>query len=267
MALIEFRDVWKSFGPKVVYQGLNLSIEQGEAFTIMGGSGVGKSVMLKLLIGLLKVDRGEILFDGQHIETMSAKELTRVRQRVGMLFQGAALFDSLTVRENVAYGLREHLHMSESEIDERVAWALTLVGLPGIEAMHPADLSGGMKKRVGLARTVALKPEVLLYDEPTTGLDPINTTRINQLIVSMQRAIKVTSIVVTHDMGTAFSVSSRMAMVYKGRIVEAGTPEQFRLSTNPLVRNFIEGNAPEDEDMAALVGAHESSQKAAGTPS
>ncbi len=253
MSLIEFRDVWKSFGPKVIYQGLNLRIEQGEAFTILGGSGVGKSVMLKMLIGLLKADRGEILFDGQHVETMNVKDLTKLRQRVGMLFQGAALFDSLSVRENVAYGLREHLHMNEHEIDERVSWALTLVGLPGIEAMAPSDLSGGMKKRVGLARTVALKPEVLLYDEPTTGLDPINTTRINNLIVSMQRAIKITSIVVTHDMGTAFTVSSRLAMVHKGRIIESGTPDQFRHSTNPLVRNFIEGNAPEDEDMASLV--------------
>ncbi len=261
MALIEFRDVWKAFGPKVVYQGLNLSIEQGEALTIVGGSGVGKSVMLKLLIGLLKADRGEILFDGEHVERMTAKELTRVRQRVGMLFQGAALFDSLTVRENVAYGLREHHVMNEGEIDERVAWALSLVGLPGIEAMHPADLSGGMKKRVGLARTVALKPEVLLYDEPTTGLDPINTTRINHLILSMQRALKITSIVVTHDMGTAFMVSTRMAMVHKGRIVAEGTPDDFRTSTNPLVRNFIEGNAPEDEDMAALVASQAKRQE------
>jgi phospholipid/cholesterol/gamma-HCH transport system ATP-binding protein len=255
MSLIEFRDVWKSFGPKAVYQGLNLSIERGESMTIVGGSGVGKSVMLKMLIGLLTLDRGEILFDGKHVEKMGARELSRVRQRVGMLFQGAALFDSLTVRENVAYGLREHYHMREDEIDERVAWALSLVGLPGVEGMHPSDLSGGMKKRVGLARTVALKPEVLLYDEPTTGLDPINTTRINNLILSMQSALKITSVVVTHDMGTAFMVSTRLAMVHKGRIIAVGTPEEFRSSTNPLVRNFIEGNAPEDEDMAALVAS------------
>ena len=192
MALIEFHDVWKSFGPKAVYQGLNLSIEQGEALTIVGGSGVGKSVMLKMLIGLLKADRGSITFDGESILTMGPKDLARVRQRIGMLFQGAALFDSLTVRENVAYGLREHHRMREDEIDERVAWALTLVGLPGVEQMHPSDLSGGMKKRVGLARTIALKPEVLLYDEPTTGLDPINTTRINHLIVALQRALNIT---------------------------------------------------------------------------
>ena len=256
MALIEFHDVWKAFGPKVVYQGLNLSIERGEALTIVGGSGVGKSVMLKMLIGLLTVDRGQISFDGESVLGLNPKQLARVRQRVGMLFQGAALFDSLTVRENVAYGLREHHHMREDEIDERVAWALSLVGLPGVEQMHPSDLSGGMKKRVGLARTIALKPEVLLYDEPTTGLDPINTTRINHLIASLQKALNITSIVVTHDMGTAFFVSTRMAMVHKGRIIAQGTPEDFRSSTNPLVRNFIEGNAPEDEDMAALVARH-----------
>ncbi len=256
MALIEFHDVWKAFGPKVVYQGLNLSVERGEALTIVGGSGVGKSVMLKMLIGLLSVDRGQITFDGESVLGLSAKQLARVRQRVGMLFQGAALFDSLTVRENVAYGLREHHHMREDEIDERVAWALSLVGLPGVEQMHPSDLSGGMKKRVGLARTIALKPEVLLYDEPTTGLDPINTTRINHLIASLQKALNITSIVVTHDMGTAFFVSTRMAMVHKGRIIAQGTPDDFRTSTNPLVRNFIEGNAPEDEDMAALVARH-----------
>ncbi len=253
MALIEFHDVWKAFGPKVVYQGLNLSIERGDALTIVGGSGVGKSVMLKMLIGLLKADRGTILFEGEEVQRMNPRELARVRQRIGMLFQGAALFDSLTVRENVAYGLREHHHMSESEIDERVDWALTAVGLPGIEAMHPADLSGGMKKRVGLARTIALRPEVLLYDEPTTGLDPINTTRINHLIVQLKKALNITSIVVTHDMGSAFFVSTRMAMVHKGRIIASGTPDEFRVSTNPLVRNFIEGVAPEDEDMAALV--------------
>jgi phospholipid/cholesterol/gamma-HCH transport system ATP-binding protein len=253
MSLIEFRNVYKAFGPKVIYAGLNLNIERGEAITIVGGSGVGKSVMLKMLIGLLKVDRGEILFDGEHLESMKDRDLAKVRQRIGMLFQGAALFDSLSVRENVAYGLREHYHMNEDEMSERVAWALSLVGLPGVEAMAPADLSGGMKKRVGLARTIALKPEVLLYDEPTTGLDPINTTRINNLIMSLQKALGVTTIVVTHDMGSAFTISTRLAMVYKGRIVATGTPDEFKNTSNPLVRNFIEGNAPEGDNIEALV--------------
>jgi len=255
MALIEFHDVHKAFGPKVVCSGLNLSVERGEAFTILGGSGVGKSVTLKLLIGLLKPDRGEILFDGEPVHRMTTKDLQRLRQRVGMVFQGAALFDSMTVRENVAYGLREHYKMSESEIDERVGWSLALVGLPGVEAMNPADLSGGMRKRVGLARTIALQPEVLLYDEPTTGLDPINITRINNLIISLKATLNNTAVIVTHDMTTAFGVSNRLAMVHKGRVIATGTPEEFRSSPVELVHNFIHGNAPDDEDMLALVNA------------
>jgi phospholipid/cholesterol/gamma-HCH transport system ATP-binding protein len=166
----------------VVYSGLSCRDRAGEAFTILGGSGVGKSVMLKMLIGLLKPDRGRSSSTARAVAAWTTEGPRALRQRVGMVFQGAALFDSLTVRENVAYGLREHLRMSEAEIAERVAWALALVGLPGIELMSPSDLSGGMRKRVGLARTIALKPEVLLYDEPTTGLDPINTTRINNLV-------------------------------------------------------------------------------------
>lgn len=255
MALIEFHDVHKAFGPKVVCAGINLSIERGEAFTILGGSGVGKSVTLKLLIGLLKPDKGHILFDGEHVERMGPKELQRLRQRVGMVFQGAALFDSMTVRENVAYGLREHYKMSEAEIDERVAWSLSLVGLPGVEPMNPADLSGGMRKRVGLARTIALQPEVLLYDEPTTGLDPINITRINNLILSLKAALNNTAVVVTHDMTTASTVSDRLAMVHKGRVIASGTFDQFRHSENPIVHDFIHGNAPDDEDMLALANA------------
>lgn len=248
MALIEFQGVDKAFGPKVIYTGLNLAIEQGEALTILGGSGVGKSVMLKMLIGLLKPDRGDIVFDGKSIVGMRPAELARVRQRIGMVFQGAALFDSLSVRENVAYGLREHFHMNESEISERVDWALSLVGLPGIEAMNPADLSGGMRKRVGLARTIALRPEVLLYDEPTTGLDPINTARINNLINRIKARLKITSLVVTHDMGTAFAVSDRLAMLEGGRVRLAGSPELFRTTTDPFVRAFIDGHAPEEDE-------------------
>ncbi|MCA9600753.1 MAG: ATP-binding cassette domain-containing protein, partial [Myxococcales bacterium] len=172
VALIEFRNVRKAFGKKVIYRGLNLDIERGESLTIIGGSGCGKSVMLKLLVGLLKVDDGSIHFDGNDVVLMDEARLAESRRRIGMLFQGAALFDSLSVADNVAYGLREHLSMSEEEIRERVAESLTYVGLPGIEYMWPADLSGGMKKRVGLARAIAVRPEVLLYDEPTTGLDP-----------------------------------------------------------------------------------------------
>jgi phospholipid/cholesterol/gamma-HCH transport system ATP-binding protein len=255
--LIRFEGVSKRFGPKVVFANLDLQIRRGETLTVMGASGCGKSVLLKMLIGLVRSDAGAILFDGRDIAQMADDELTEVRRRIAYLFQGAALFDSLNVGENVAYGLREQFwnKMSSADIDARVAQALELVGLPGIQLMRPSDLSGGMKKRVGLARTLALQPEVILYDEPTTGLDPINTARINHLIRGIQRALKITSVVVTHDMGTAFSVSDRLAMLGKGRVMLVGTKEQFRATTNPAVHNFIEGHAPEAEDVASLLSS------------
>jgi phospholipid/cholesterol/gamma-HCH transport system ATP-binding protein len=255
--LIRFQDVKKAFGEKVIYRGLNLDIYPGETITIIGGSGVGKSVMLKLLIRLLEADGGSITFHGDEIMTMSEARIGRVRQRIAMLFQGAALFDSISVGENVAYGLHEHFRreMTEDQIEDRVDWALSLVGLPGIEAMRPADLSGGMKKRVGLARAIAVQPEVILYDEPTTGLDPINTERINHLIQGLKSAIKVTSMVVTHDMKSAFSISDRMAMVHRGEIIAVGTPDEFRANTDPRVADFISGNAPVNEDVETLLRA------------
>lgn len=253
--LIVFRGVHKAFGPKVVYRGLDLEVRKGETLTILGGSGVGKSVMLKMLIGLLGTDKGEVWFDGDKVNDMNAPQLARLRQRVGMVFQSGALFDSISVGENVAYGLREHYAhvMSERDIVERVSWALTSVGMPGIEPMRPSDLSGGMRKRVGVARTIALQPEVILFDEPTTGLDPVNVTRMNHLIVKLKKQLKVTSIVVTHDMATAFSVSDRLAFVYKGQIAEKGTKEHFKHTTNPVVQDFVEGRSPDDEDLAALL--------------
>lgn len=253
--LIHFHGVKKAFGPKVIYSGLEFGIERGETVTILGPSGSGKSVMLKMLIGLLEADEGEIWFDGRDVTKMSERELYGVRRRIAYLFQGAALFDSLSVGENVAYGLREqHWNtMSEQEILRRVAQSLESVGLPGIQPMRPSDLSGGMKKRVGLARTLALQPEVLLYDEPTTGLDPINTARINNLIRSIKRALGLTSIVVTHDMGTAFSVSDRIVMIGKGRLIMEGTPDDFRSTQNPYIRDFIDGKAPEVEDVSVLL--------------
>jgi phospholipid/cholesterol/gamma-HCH transport system ATP-binding protein len=255
--IIRFRDVHKAFGPKVIYRGLNLEIQAGETITVMGGSGVGKSVLLKLLIRLLDADKGQITFHGRDISAMSETEIGTVRQRIAMLFQGAALFDSISVGDNVAYGLHEHYRhqMTEDKIRERVNWALSLVGLPGIELMRPADLSGGMKKRVGLARAIAVQPEVLLYDEPTTGLDPINTARINHLIRGLKAALNVTSIVVTHDMGSAFLISDRMAMVKDGKIILAGTPAEFRASRDLRVKDFIEGTAPANEDVETLLRA------------
>lgn len=255
--LIEFRGVEKAFGPKQIYTNLSLKVRRGETLTILGASGTGKSVMLKMLIGLLDVDAGSILFDGSDVTKMEERELYQVRRRVAYLFQGAALFDSLTVGENVAYGLREQnwSTMSDTEIRRRVAQSLEMVGLPGIEEMRPSDLSGGMKKRVGLARTLALQPEVILYDEPTTGLDPINTARINHLIVGIKRALGLTSLVVTHDMGTAFTVSDRLAMIGRGRVLMEGTPDDFRRTQDPYVRDFIDGKAPEVEDVHVLLSS------------
>ena len=254
--LIRFKSVKKRFGPKVIYDGLNLEVRRGETLTVMGGSGVGKSVMLKMLIGLLRVDDGEVDFDGIDLTKLTDREYGMIRRRIGMLFQGAALFDSLTVGENVAYGLREHFYkkMNDDEIAQRVKSSLELVGLPGIQEMVPSDLSGGMKKRVGLARTIALQPEVILYDEPTTGLDPVNTARINHLVKGIGEALKITSIVVTHDMGTAFEVSDRLAFIYKGRVLMHGTPQEFEKSRDSRVHNFIKGIAPKGEDVATLLG-------------
>jgi phospholipid/cholesterol/gamma-HCH transport system ATP-binding protein len=252
---IEFRGVHKAFGPKVIYRDLYLKIPRGYAFTILGGSGVGKSVMLKMLIGLLRPDEGRIFFEGEEITNLRGDELARIRQRIAMLFQAGALFDSLNVYSNVAYGLHEHFHasMTEKDVQERVEWALELVGLPGIQKMAPADLSGGMRKRVALARAIALRPEVVLYDEPTTGLDPINTARVNHLINGLKERLSITSIVVTHDMKSAFSISDRIAMVHGGEIIFSGTAEEARTCTDPRVADFIAGNAPVQEDVETLL--------------
>jgi phospholipid/cholesterol/gamma-HCH transport system ATP-binding protein len=253
--LIRFEHVRKAFGPKVIFNDLTLEIRRGEVMTVMGPSGCGKSVMLKMLIGLIHSDSGTIQFDGDEVTRMDEGKLAEVRRRIAYLFQGAALFDSFTVGENVAYGLREQFWntMEEEEIEERVQQSLEVVGLPGIEGMRPSDLSGGMKKRVGLARTLALHPEVILYDEPTTGLDPINTDRINKLMLGIRDALGLTSVVVTHDMGTAFHVSDRMAMLNRGRVVLAGTPDEFRKTSDTFVRQFVEGKAPEGEDVKTLL--------------
>jgi phospholipid/cholesterol/gamma-HCH transport system ATP-binding protein len=255
--IVRFVNVQKRFGPKTIYSNLTLDILRGETLTIMGASGSGKSVALKMLIGLIPADGGEILFDGRDVAKMEERQLIEVRRRIAYLFQGAALFDSLSVGENVAYGLREQFwdRMTNEEIEARIEQSLELVSLPGIQSMRTADLSGGMKKRVGLARTLALQPEVILYDEPTTGLDPINTARINHLIKAIQRTLRLTSVVVTHDMGTAFAVSDRLAMIGKGRILLAGTQEEFRTTKNATVRDFIEGHAPETEDVASLLSS------------
>jgi phospholipid/cholesterol/gamma-HCH transport system ATP-binding protein len=241
-ALIRFIGVRKRFGAKVVFEDLTLDVKRGEVLTVMGPSGCGKSVMLKMAIGLLPIDAGQLLVGGRDVHSMDEHELLDLRQRVAYLFQGAALFDSLTVGENVAYGLRERFWktMSRAEIDARVARSLDVVGLANTESMKPADLSGGMRKRVGLARTLALEPEVILYDEPNTGLDPVNTARINDLIRHIQKTLSVTSVVVTHDMKTMGTVSDRVAFLYGGRVAFVGTVPELRATRTEVVRTFID---------------------------
>jgi phospholipid/cholesterol/gamma-HCH transport system ATP-binding protein len=254
-ALIRFEHVQKRFGPKVIFEDLTLDVRRGEVLTIVGPSGVGKSVMLKMLIALVPIDAGEITYLGKSVPRMRPRELVDLRRHVAYLFQASALFDSLSVGENVAYGLREQYwnKMTRAEIEERVERSLALVGLPGTEAMAPSDLSGGMRKRVALARTLALQPEVILYDEPNTGLDPVNTERINELIRHIQKTLGVTSIVVTHDLKTIFGVSDRVAMLNKGRVEFVGTLEELKSTTNETVKRFVEGRVAAYEDVRTLL--------------
>jgi len=241
--VIRIRGLKKRLGPKQVLDGVDLDIEGGETVVVMGRSGSGKSVLLKHVIGLMVPDAGNIEVEGVEIVGMSERELDEVRRRFGMLFQSAALFDSLTVGENVGLGLREHLHLKDAEVRQRVAERLSWVGLASIEAMKPASLSGGMRKRVGLARAVAMDPQYILYDEPTTGLDPITADAIDQLIRSLQKRLGVTSVVVTHDMTSAYKVADRMVMLHDGKIVFSGTPQETRTTTNVVVRQFVEGSS------------------------
>ncbi len=245
--LIELKNVSKSFGWLNVLAGVSLSIEAGESLVIIGASGTGKSVLLKHIVGLLKPDSGEIWFDGNRIDTLSERPLMEIRQRIGFLFQMGALFDSLNVADNIAFPLREHTRKTEAEIKQIVADKLRRVGLSGIELKLPTELSGGMKKRVALARAIALDPEVILYDEPTTGLDPVRSDVINQLIIKLGRELKVTSITVTHDMQSAFKVGDRIVMLHEGKIIAQGTPQEIQASDNPIVRQFISGEASEKE--------------------
>ncbi len=244
-ALVEVRGVAKSFGRKRVYQDVDLEVERGETLTILGPSGSGKSVLLKLLIGLIKPDRGAIFIDGIDIAPLDERELRQVRRKVGMLFQAAALFDSMPVGENVAYGLREHFDWPPERVRQRVAECLAWVGLEGIEALAPSALSGGMQKRVGLARALAPGPELILYDEPTTGLDPANTRRIQDLIVSLKQRLGVTSIVITHDVTSALAVSDRLALVGNRRIALTVAVESARRAPPPELERFVQGQEVE----------------------
>ena len=241
--MIELKDVSKSFDDHRVLDRVSLTIKTGETVVIIGRSGSGKSVMLKHMIGLMRPDDGQVLIDDVEISQLSGPALDELRLKFGMLFQGAALFDSMTVEENVGFPLQEHSTMEPEAIRQRVQECLQLVGLEKAEDLSPSELSGGMRKRVGLARALAMSPQIILYDEPTTGLDPIMADVINELIVALRDRLKVTSVVVTHDMRSAYKVADQIAMLYNGAIVESGTPDQIRGSANPIVQQFIKGEA------------------------
>ena len=240
---IKVVDVDKSFGDNKVLRGTNLSVRRGETTVIIGRSGCGKSVLLKHMIGLLKPDRGEVFVDGTEVTALGHRGLFELRRKFGMLFQSAALFDSLTVWENVGLGLIEHSDLSTEEIRSRATEKLALVGLRGIEDVKPAELSGGMKKRVGLARAIAMDPKIILYDEPTTGLDPIMADVINELICNLKNTLNITSVVVTHDMTSAYKIGDRIAMLYEGQIIYDGTPEDVKCCGHPVIQQFVEGRA------------------------
>jgi phospholipid/cholesterol/gamma-HCH transport system ATP-binding protein len=244
--MIELENVSKAFGPKRVLAGFSLTVNEGETMVIIGFSGTGKSVAIKHMVGLLRPDGGSVKVDGLEVPTLNRKELTALRAKVGYVFQFAALFDSLTVGENVAMGLRKQGTLSAAEIDARVAEALDLVDLPNTESRFPAELSGGMRKRVGIARAIALRPKYILYDEPTTGLDPVTSAVIDELMVRMRDRLGVTGIVITHDMRSAYRVGTRIAMLYEGKVRQVGTVDEIRNTTDPVVRQFIEGRAEMD---------------------
>ena len=245
--MIEVRKLSKSFDGRPVLHEVDLTVEEGKTLVVLGRSGCGKSVVLKHLIGLMKPDSGEVLVDGEDIIGLPERRLTAVRRKIGMLFQSAALFDSMSVEGNLAFPLREQGMKDEKEIDARVAEALDMVELAGEQLKMPADLSGGMRKRVGLARTIVGRPRCVLYDEPTTGLDPITSDSINHLIRRLQRRLGVTSIVVTHDMKTAFHCADRVALLHEGRVHFDGSVENLKASTDPVITDFIVGRSGESD--------------------
>ncbi len=239
--MISVRGVWKHFGDNDVLKGLNLDLEEGETIVVIGQSGCGKSVLLKTIVGLLIPDEGEIILDDVSLKNVSKCELYKIRKKIGMVFQSSALFDSLSVWENVGLGLMEHSNIPRTEVRSIAQAKLELVGLVGVEDKYPAELSGGMKKRVGIARAIAMSPKFVFYDEPTTGLDPIIADRINNLILTLQEKLKIITIAVTHDMTSAYRIADRIAMLYDGKIIFDGSPEDIQNTDNPYVQQFING--------------------------
>ncbi len=241
--MIEIIETSKSFNSHKVLDNLSLKIDTGSTCVIIGRSGCGKSVLLKHIIGLFKPEKGKIIIEGKEVGKLSEKELKELRMRISMVFQGGALFDSMTVAENVGFGLIEHQHAPQKELLERTEESLCLVGLCGIGNLMPSELSGGMKKRVALARAICIRPEIILYDEPTTGVDPITADSINELIKNLHDKLKVTSIVVTHDMKSAYKIADKIAMLYQGKIIAQGTPQEIQNTGHPVVYQFINGLA------------------------
>ena len=241
--MIRLDDIHKAFGAKQVLTGFTLEVREGDIVVILGYSGSGKSVAIKHIVGLLEPDRGTVFVDGLEVPKLPRRDLYELRSKIGYVFQFAALFDSLSVGENVAMGLRKQGKLSAAGISQRVHEALDLVDLPDAADLVPSDLSGGMRKRVGIARAIALRPKYLLYDEPTTGLDPVTSAVIDELMTRMQQQLGVTSVVITHDLRTAWNVATRIAMLYEGKVRQVGTPDEIRSTTDPVVRQFIEGKA------------------------
>ena len=250
-AIIELRDVSKRFGSLQVLDGFNLSLAHGQTTVVIGESGTGKSVLLKHIVALLRPDSGEVYFHGRRIDNQSEVDLVPVRRQFGFLFQLGALFDSMTVAQNIGFPLDQHRDNTAEDMAETVAEKLRLVGLDGLQSRRPGELSGGQRKRVALARAIALDPEVVLYDEPTTGLDPVRADVINELILKLKRELHVTSVVVTHDMVSAYKVADRIVMLHQGKIIADHTPDWFRTCSDARVRRFVDGKADPD-DLAAL---------------
>ena len=244
--MIRLVNVHKAFGEKRVLTGFSLEVIEGETVVIIGYSGTGKSVAIKHIVGLLQPDAGEVWVDGQEVPKLARRELYELRSHIGYVFQFAALFDSMSIGDNVAMGLRKQGKLNEREITHRVGQALELVDLPNVAERFPAELSGGMRKRVGIARAVALRPKYMLYDEPTTGLDPVTSATIDELMIRMREALGVTSVVITHDMRSAYTVASRIAMLHEGRVRQVGTVDEIKTTRDPVVRQFIEGRASID---------------------
>lgn len=248
--VVSIRDVYKKFGGKAVHDGLSLDVFEGEILTLAGRSGEGKSLLIKMIIGLLRPDSGHIYVFDKDVIRMKERELIKFRRRVGLVFQSAALFDNMNVFDNIAFPLRQHLKLSKEAMQQRVAEKLEMVDLNGIEDMMPVELSGGMKKRVGLARAIATNPDILLYDEPTTGLDPTTSNHITKLIKKLQKELRATSIMVTHDMHSVRDITDRMSLLWKGKILASGSWQEMMQSDEPIVRNFMSGEDHSSSDVA-----------------